>query len=70
VNQIKETKRPLVLTQNGISSAVLIDVAEYQAIIEKLELLQEVQLAEQQVSNGDYITDIQLKDRLKTKYKK
>ncbi|NHZ85491.1 MAG: type II toxin-antitoxin system prevent-host-death family antitoxin, partial [Planctomycetia bacterium] len=41
IKQIKDTKRPLILTQHGKSAAVLIDVAEYQATIEKLELLQE-----------------------------
>lgn len=40
IKQIKDTKRPLILTQHGKSTAVLVDVAEYQATIEKLELLQ------------------------------
>lgn len=70
INQVKETKRPLVLTQNGISSAVLVDVAEYQSIIEKLELLQEVQIAEQQIASGNYLTDNQLKKRLSDRYNK
>ena len=70
INQVKETKRPLVLTQNGLSSAVLMDVAEYQAIIDKLELLQEIHLAEQQIASGDYLTDDQLKKRLDDRYKK
>ena len=70
VKQVKETKRPLILTQHGKSSAVLVDVAEYQAIIEKLELLQEVQLAEQQISEGKYLTTAQVEKRLKAKYNK
>ena len=70
VKQVKETKRPLILTQHGKSSAVLVDVAEYQAIIEKLELLQEVQLAEQQISEGKYLTTAKVEKRLKAKYNK
>ena len=70
INQVKETKRPLILTQNGVSSAVLVDVSEYQAIIEKLELLQEVQIAEQQIESGNYLTDSQLKERLAARYNK
>jgi antitoxin YefM len=52
VKQVKETKRPLVLTQHGKSAAVLVDVSAYQSIVEKLELLQDIQLAEQQLSEG------------------
>ena len=36
INQVKETKRPLVLTQHGKSSAVLLDVVEYEKLIEKM----------------------------------
>ena len=39
VNQVRESKGLLIQTQNGKSFAVLADVAEYQSIIDKLELL-------------------------------
>lgn len=70
VKQIKETKRPLILTQHGKSSAVLVDVAAYQGLINKLELLQEVQLAERQISEGKYLSDDEVKKRLVNRYKK
>lgn len=70
LKQVKETRRPLILTQHGKSSAVLVDVAEYQAIIEKLELLQEVQVAERQIAEGKYFTNDQVKEQLMTKYNK
>ena len=70
VKQIKETKRPLVLTQHGKSSVVLIDVAEYQSIIDKLELLQEVQIAEQQISEGKYLSEKDVQKRMKARYNK
>jgi len=69
VKQVKESKRPLIITQHGKSSAVLVDVAEYQALIEKLEVLQEIQIAEQQISDGKYLTNEQVKKRLSSKYK-
>ena len=68
VKQVKESKRPLILTQHGKSTAVLIDVAEYQAMIEKLELLQEVQVAEQQIIDGKYLTDKEVEKRLIARY--
>ena len=70
VKQIKETKRPLILTQHGKSSAVLIDVGEYQSIIEKIELLQDVQIAEHQIAEGRYRTNEQVKERLLARYQK
>lgn len=70
IKHIKKTKRPLILTQHGKSSAVLIDVAEYQATIEKLELLQEVQLAERQISEGKILSNNQVKKRITDRYTK
>ena len=70
LKQVKETKRPLILTQHGKSSAVLIDVVEYQALIEKLDLLQEVQIAERQIAEGKYFTNDQVKERLMARYNK
>ena len=70
IKQIKDTKRPLILTQHGKSAAVLIDVAEYQATIEKLELLQEVQLAERQIVEGKTLSNNQVKKRIIDRYTK
>ena len=56
VKQVKDTRRPLVITQHGKSSAILIDVKEYQSLLDKIEILQDIQLAEQQVSEGKGIS--------------
>ena len=55
-DQVRKTKRPLVITQNGKSSAILLDVSEYQQMIDKLEVLEDIKLAESQISNGMAIT--------------
>ncbi len=52
IEQVRRTKRPVVLTQHGRSAAVLLDVGEYEALLERLELLQDVQAAEQQLAAG------------------
>ncbi|PCI58791.1 MAG: prevent-host-death family protein [Gammaproteobacteria bacterium] len=52
IRQINETRRPIVITQRGKGVAVILDVAEYEAMQEKIELLEEVQKAEQQLSSG------------------
>ncbi len=68
VNQVRESKRPIILTQHGKSSAILIDVSEYQAMVDKLELLQEIQVAEQQISDGNTLTNGQVEKRLSKRY--
>ncbi|NHZ85592.1 MAG: type II toxin-antitoxin system prevent-host-death family antitoxin [Planctomycetia bacterium] len=70
IKQIKDTKRPLILTQHGKSTVVLVDVAEYQATIEKLELLQEIQTAERQISEGKILSNEQVKKRITDRYTK
>ncbi len=52
VQNIKKSRRPMVITQNGKSSAVVIDVNEYESLLEKIELLKDVQVARQQLADG------------------
>jgi antitoxin YefM len=56
VKQVKDTKRPLVITQHGKSSVVLMDVKEYQSLLDKIEILQDIHLAEKQIADGKGIT--------------
>ncbi|ENM3940295.1 type II toxin-antitoxin system Phd/YefM family antitoxin, partial [Vibrio cholerae] len=52
IKQINETRRPLVTTQRGKGVAVVLDVAEYEAMQEKIELLEEMRTAEAQLAAG------------------
>ena len=52
LKQIHDTKRPLVITQHGKGVAVLLDVGEYEAMQEKVELLQDIQTSIAQLENG------------------
>jgi antitoxin YefM len=52
IEHVRTTHRPLVLTQHGRGAAVLLDVTEYERLIEQIELLQEVQSAEGQLAEG------------------
>ena len=52
IQQVHATRRPLVITQHGKSAAVLLDVAEYEALMERVELFEDIQLAERQVAEG------------------
>ena len=64
IQQVHDTKRPIVITQHGKSSAVLMDVHEYETLIDKIELLQDVRLAEQQILSNKGITHKSVKDKI------
>ncbi len=50
--QIQDTKRPLVITQHGKGVGVLLGVAEYEAMQEKIELLQDIHTSVIQIEEG------------------
>lgn len=52
VEQVRQTGRPLVLTQHGRSAAVLLGAADYEALIEELEVLRDVHLSERELAEG------------------
>jgi prevent-host-death family protein len=62
-DQVKKTKRPLIITQNGKSTAILLDVSEYEAMMDKLEVLEDIKLAEVQINNGLEISHKDVKKR-------
>jgi antitoxin YefM len=53
VRQVQETGRPLVLTQHGRGAAVLLDIAEYERLVERYELAEDVRTAEAQLERGE-----------------
>jgi len=64
LEKVNKNKRPLVITQNGKSAAILIGVSEYDSLIEKIEILEDVKLAEKQISDGFGLSHSTVKKRL------
>ena len=52
VRQVQRTKRPVILTQHGRSAAVLVDAGEYEALVERAELPEDVRAAEAEIEAG------------------
>ena len=67
VQQVRETKRPLVLTQHGRSAAVVLDVEEYEAMVEEIELLRDVRQAEYELHSGQGIDSDAAEARLRAR---
>jgi antitoxin YefM len=55
LQQVHDTRRPLVITHRGKSTAVLLDVAEYEALVDRLELLEDLQASDRQIEAGQGI---------------
>lgn len=55
LKQVSDTKRPLVITQRGKGVAVLLDANEYEAMQERIELLQDIQMSINQVEAGHVV---------------
>lgn len=53
VQQVRTTRRPLVLTQHGKSAAVLLDVEEYERLVDRAELLEDIAAAEAELERGE-----------------
>jgi antitoxin YefM len=61
LKQIHDTKRPLIITQHGKGVAVLLDAGEYEAMQERIELLQDIQTSIGQIDSGQGVDHDQAK---------
>lgn len=68
IERVKSKRRPLVLTQHGKSSAVLIDVEDYQNLLDKIQLLEELSAARKELDNGEGISHEEFFSELRAKY--
>jgi prevent-host-death family protein len=56
IKQVHDTKRPLVITQHGKGVGVLLGVPEYEAMQEKIELLEDIQTSITQLNEGQGVS--------------
>ena len=65
IDRIKKQKRSIVLTQHGKSAAVLVNVSEYQHMIDKIDLMEELIEAERQIARGEIVSHEEAKKLIK-----
>jgi prevent-host-death family protein len=65
IEKIKTEHRPLVITQHGKSSAVLMDVSDYEQMIDTIELLREINQAHQEIEDGKGVEHEEVMSSLK-----
>ena len=66
---VNAKKEPLIITQNGESRAVLIDVESYQEMKNAFNLLKIIQFSENDVRSGKTKSATEVFTNLKRKYK-
>jgi prevent-host-death family protein len=55
IDRLQKSRRPLVLTRNGRSAVVVLDVGEFERMVERIEILEDVQTAREQAHRGETI---------------
>lgn len=65
VDQVRSTGRPLLLTQHGRGAAVLLGAADYEALVEELEILRDIQVSERELAEGRGIPHEQVAQELR-----
>jgi antitoxin YefM len=70
IEQVRTNRRPLVLTQRGHSAAVVLDVEDFEGMVEELELLRDVRTAVEQVESGRVVSNRAAKAELRKRFKR
>lgn len=70
VQQVQGTKRPVILTVHGRSAAVLLDVEEYETLLDQLELLRDVKAAERQLKKGRTVSQAKAREKVLARFRK
>jgi len=69
LQQVRETGRPIVLTQRGRGSAVLLDLRSYQAMLDELELLRDIHRGLADAAAGRVVEHDSVLEQLKDRYR-
>ena len=64
IAQVQRSRRPLILTQHGRGSVVLLDVNVFEAMREEIELLRDLGVAERQIDGGQGISHADARGRI------
>jgi len=66
MKQLGEKNNPVVITQNGEAKAVIMDVKQYQKIIDTINLLKILSIGENDIKNNRIYTQDQLNKKINT----
>ncbi len=55
IDRLQKSRRPLVLTRNGRSAVVVVDATEFERMVERIELLEDLEIAREQARRGEAV---------------
>ncbi len=67
LRQINETRRPVIITQNGEPRAVLQDPESYEKMRNAIGLLKILSISEEEIKSGDVMTSKAAFERIQSK---
>ncbi len=70
LDQVRSTKRPLVLTQHGKSAAIVLDVGQYEALVDEIEVIRDIRQAKAEMARGEGIPHEQVVRELRARLKR
>jgi prevent-host-death family protein len=67
LDQVHATKRPVILTQHGRSTAVLMDVEVYEGLLDEVALVRAVRTGEEELAAGMVIGHEDVEARIRAR---
>ena len=64
ISELGRSKEPILITQHGLPSAYLVDVAEYEAMERRMALLEGIVRGEKALEEGRILSQVQAKRRM------
>jgi prevent-host-death family protein len=64
IKQVNDTRRPLVLTQRGRGVAVVVDIHEFEAMRERLETLEDIEVSRAQFAKSEGVPHDEARTRV------
>ena len=65
VKNVRETRAPIIITQNGEAKAVILDIESYQKFLNAINLAKLLSFSEKDLKNGNIVTHEEAKKRFK-----
>ncbi len=63
--ELHESKEPVLITEHGQPSAYLLDVNDYQLMLNRMQILEGIAKGEQAIRDGRTFTQAEAKEKLK-----
>ncbi len=63
--ELHDTKEPVLITEHGLPSAYLVDVNDYEFMIDRMKLLEGIARGEKAILEGRVLSHVEAKEKLK-----